>query len=126
MLGAVRQELIFARHQAQAGRPPGWLGVPLLLTSHTWVNAKNEQSHQDPTMAESLLAEMATISRVVYPPAAYAAATPPAHPYDHRAPVTTLRSPQPPPHHPLPPPHPTSLDNPHPTSHSPAPTTTPH
>ena len=55
MLGAVRQELIFARHQAQAGRPPGWLGVPLVLTSHTWENAKNEQSHQDPTIGEALL-----------------------------------------------------------------------
>ena len=42
ILSAVRQELIFARHQAQAGRPPGWLGVPLVLTSHTWENAKNE------------------------------------------------------------------------------------
>src|SRR3546814_3261960 len=53
MLGAVRQELIFARHQVHAGRPPGWLGVPLVLTSHTWENAKNEQSHQEPTMARS-------------------------------------------------------------------------
>src|SRR3546814_13546461 len=38
MLGAVRQELIFARHQVHAGRPPGWLGVPLVLRSEQrWV-----------------------------------------------------------------------------------------
>lgn len=67
MLGAIRQELIFARHLAEAGRPPGWLGVPVILTSHTWENGKNEQSHQDPTLAEALLGEMADCSRVVFP-----------------------------------------------------------
>jgi phosphoketolase len=66
MLGAVRQELIFARHQREAGREPGWLSVALVLTSHTWENGKNEQSHQDPTMAEALLQEMADGSRVVF------------------------------------------------------------
>ena len=66
-LGAVRQELIFARHLAHAGRPPGWLGVPLVLTSHTWENAKNEQSHQDPTIGEALLGEMSDTSRVLFP-----------------------------------------------------------
>ena len=90
MLGAVRQELIFARHQAQAGRPPGWLGVPLVLTSHTWENAKNEQSHQDPTMAEALMGEMADISRVVFPPDANGAAAALARAYAQRGTVTTL------------------------------------
>ncbi|ODT95067.1 MAG: xylulose 5-phosphate 3-epimerase [Rhodanobacter sp. SCN 67-45] len=90
MLGAVRQELIFARHLAHAGRPPGWLGVPLVLTSHTWENAKNEQSHQDPTMAEALLGEMADISRVVFPPDANGAAAALAHAYAQRGTVTTL------------------------------------
>src|SRR5690606_41002895 len=28
MLGAVRQEIIFARHQKEAGRAPGWVSVP--------------------------------------------------------------------------------------------------
>jgi phosphoketolase len=68
MLGAVRQELIFARHQKDAGIEVSWLGVPILLTSHTWENGKNEQSHQDPTLAEALLAEMSDVSRVVFPP----------------------------------------------------------
>lgn len=74
MLGAIRQELIFARHLREAGRPPGWLGVPVVLTSHTWENAKNEQSHQDPTLAEAMLGEMADVAGVVFPPDANAAA----------------------------------------------------
>jgi phosphoketolase len=67
MLGAVRQEITFAENAALAGRPPGWLSVPLVLTSHTWENAKNEQSHQDPTMAEALLGELSHVSRVLFP-----------------------------------------------------------
>lgn len=67
MLGALRQDILFARHQRQAGRDPRWLGVPLLLTSHTWENGKNEQSHQDPTLCEALLGEMSDTSRVLFP-----------------------------------------------------------
>ncbi|WP_363800803.1 xylulose 5-phosphate 3-epimerase [Lysobacter firmicutimachus] len=73
MLGAIRQELIFARQLRRAGRPPGWLSVPLAMTSHTWENAKNEQSHQDPTLSEVLLGEMQDTVRVVFPPDANAA-----------------------------------------------------
>ena len=68
MLGALRQDIIFARHQKLVGQSPGWLGVPVILTSHTWENGKNEQSHQDPTLAEALMGEMADVSRVVFPP----------------------------------------------------------
>jgi phosphoketolase len=67
MLGLMRQEIIFARHQRQVGRPAGWLPVPLVVTSHTWENAKNEQSHQDPTIGEALLGEMSDTSRVLFP-----------------------------------------------------------
>ncbi len=67
MLGALRQEILFARHQAQAGTPPGWLSVVTVATSHTWENGKNEQSHQDPTLAEALLGEMSDTSRVLFP-----------------------------------------------------------
>ena len=67
MLGAIRQEIIFTRHLRDAGREPGWLSVPIISTSHTWENGKNELSHQDPTLAEALMGEMADISRVVYP-----------------------------------------------------------
>jgi phosphoketolase len=67
MHGAVRQEIIFANHCMEAGRPQRWLSIPLLLTSHTWENGKNEQSHQDPSMAESMLGELSHVSRVVYP-----------------------------------------------------------
>ena len=66
MLGALRQEIIFARHQIELGRKPGWIGVPLVVTSHTWENGKNEQSHQDPTMPEALLGEMSDVSRVLF------------------------------------------------------------
>lgn len=41
--------------------------MPLVLTSHTWENGKNEQSHQDPGMAEALLGEPSHISRVLCP-----------------------------------------------------------
>jgi phosphoketolase len=67
MHGAIRQELIFARHQREAGRPPGWIAVPFVLTSHAWENGKNEMSHQDPSLAEALLVEMADVSRVLFP-----------------------------------------------------------
>ncbi|MGH2359539.1 MAG: xylulose 5-phosphate 3-epimerase, partial [bacterium] len=67
MHGAVRQEIIFANHCAEAGRPQRWLSIPLVLTSHTWENGKNEQSHQDPSMAEALMGEPSHVSRVVFP-----------------------------------------------------------
>lgn len=67
MLGALRQDIIFARRQRQIGRAPGWLSVPLIVTSHAWENSKNEQSHQDPTLPESLLGEMSDTARVFFP-----------------------------------------------------------
>lgn len=67
MLGAVRQSLIFARQQKEAGRPAGWLGWPLVATSHTWENGKNQQSHQDTTFCEALLGEMHDVMRVLLP-----------------------------------------------------------
>ncbi|MFV3304164.1 xylulose 5-phosphate 3-epimerase [Pseudomonas sp. NY15181] len=67
MLGAVRQTIIFARQQKEVGRPAGWLGWPLVATSHTWENGKNQQSHQDTTFCEALLGEMNDMVRVVFP-----------------------------------------------------------
>ena len=67
MLGALRQEIIFSRHQKEVGRSPGWLSVPLIVTYHTWENGKNELSHQDPTIGEALLGEMSDVSRVLFP-----------------------------------------------------------
>ncbi|HZR34664.1 MAG TPA: xylulose 5-phosphate 3-epimerase [Nevskia sp.] len=67
MVSALRQELIFADQAGAAGAPPRWLSWPLVLTSHTWENAKNERSHQDPTACEALLAEPSDISRVLFP-----------------------------------------------------------
>lgn len=67
MLGGLRQEIIFARHQRELGQTPGWISVPLIVTSHTWENAKNEQSHQDPTIGEALLGEMSDSARVLFP-----------------------------------------------------------
>jgi phosphoketolase len=67
MVSALRQEILFADQACAAGTPPRWLSWPLVLTSHTWENAKNERSHQDPTAAEALLAEPSHISRVLFP-----------------------------------------------------------
>lgn len=67
MLGAVRQEVIFAANAERAGRPARWLSVPVIMTSHTWENGKNEHSHQDPTFAEAMMGEAWPYSRVVFP-----------------------------------------------------------
>lgn len=67
MFGAARQEVIFAQHLKESGQQARWLSVPIILASHTWENGKNEQSHQDPSMAESMYGEMADISRVFFP-----------------------------------------------------------
>jgi phosphoketolase len=67
MLGALRQEIVFARRQREAGAPAGWISIPLIATSHTWENSKNEQSHQDPTLGEALLGEMSDTARVLFP-----------------------------------------------------------
>ena len=67
MLGLMRQEILFSRHQKDIGQSPGWIAVPLIVTSHTWENSKNEQSHQDPTIGEALLGEMSDTSRVLFP-----------------------------------------------------------
>jgi phosphoketolase len=67
MFGVIRQEVIFANHCREAGRQPRWLSIPLVLTSHTYENGKNEQSHQDPGMAESMMGEVSDVSRVFFP-----------------------------------------------------------
>lgn len=67
MLGAVRQRIIFARMQKEAGRAAGWISWPVVATSHTWENGKNQQSHQDTTFCEALLGEMSDVSRVLFP-----------------------------------------------------------
>lgn len=67
MFGAARQEIIFSKHQKDIGKPAEWLSVPIVLTSNTWENSKNELSHQDPSMAESMLSETSDISRVIFP-----------------------------------------------------------
>ncbi|MFB3120539.1 MAG: xylulose 5-phosphate 3-epimerase, partial [Stenotrophomonas maltophilia] len=68
MHGVMRQEIIFAKHFKEHGKRQGWLSVPLVLTSHTWENGKNEQSHQDPVMAEAMMGEASDVSRVVFVP----------------------------------------------------------
>lgn len=67
MLGALRQRIIFARQQKEIGRPAQWISWPVVATSHTWENGKNQQSHQDTTFAEALLGEMSDVSRVIFP-----------------------------------------------------------
>lgn len=67
MLGALRQRIIFARQQKEVGRPAQWISWPVVATSHTWENGKNQQSHQDTTFSEALLGEMNDVSRVIFP-----------------------------------------------------------
>lgn len=67
MFGGARQEVIFSKHQKEIGKPAKWLSVPLVLTSNTWENGKNELSHQDPSLAESMLSETSDVSRVLFP-----------------------------------------------------------
>lgn len=67
MLGALRQEINWSDHLYSNNRKPGWISVPLILTSHTYENGKNERSHQDTTMCEALLGEPSDISRVLFP-----------------------------------------------------------
>ena len=67
MHGVVRQEITFTDQRNEAGQEVGWLSVPLVMTSHTWENGKNEISHQDTALAESLLGEPSDVSRVVFP-----------------------------------------------------------
>lgn len=67
MLGAMRQEVIFARHALEAGRTVNWLSVPVIASSHTWENGKNEISHQDPTLSEAWLGEMSDLAPVYFP-----------------------------------------------------------
>jgi phosphoketolase len=67
MLGAIRQEVIFAANQTIANKEPRWLSVPVIVTSHTWENGKNEHSHQDTTFAEALLGENSYHCRVLFP-----------------------------------------------------------
>jgi phosphoketolase len=66
MQGAMRQSIIWASHSNERGIPQGWLSVPIVVTSHTWENGKNEQSHQDPALAEAMLGEPSDISRVLF------------------------------------------------------------
>jgi phosphoketolase len=90
MHGAGRQEIIFANHCLEAGRPPRWLSLPLILTSHTWENGKNEQSHQDPSMAEAMLGEPSHVSRVLFPPDFNSAAAVMQQLYQTRGQIWTL------------------------------------
>jgi phosphoketolase len=68
MHGALRQEVTWSEGKREIGEEPGWLSLPLVLTSHAWENAKNEHSHQDPSMAELMLGEAAPSSRVLFVP----------------------------------------------------------
>lgn len=90
MLGIIRQEIIFADEQNGAGSPPGWLSVPIVLTSHAWENAKNERSHQDPVLGEALLGEPSDVSRVLFPADANSAAAVMEGVYRTRGQIWTL------------------------------------
>ncbi|MBI3269988.1 MAG: xylulose 5-phosphate 3-epimerase, partial [Planctomycetes bacterium] len=90
MHGAIRQEIIFSDHCGRHGRPQRWLSIPIVLTSHTYENGKNEQSHQDPSLCEALIGEPAHVSRVVFPADANSASAVLAEVYRTRGQLWTL------------------------------------
>lgn len=90
MLGGLRQEIVFSRRQREIGHEPAWISVPLVVTSHTWENSKNEQSHQDPTIGEALLGEMSDTARVLFPVDANSAMAALRSVYDGRGQVACL------------------------------------
>ena len=67
MLSGLRQEIIFARHQCDAGTRPGWIAIPLIATHLTWETGGTDPSHQDPTLTEALMGEMSDTARVLFP-----------------------------------------------------------
>ena len=90
MHGALRQEIIFADHCNRHGRPQGWTSQGVVMTSHTYENGKNEQSHQDPSLCELLMGEPADVSRVVFPVDANSAAAALQAVYQTRGQIWTL------------------------------------
>jgi phosphoketolase len=60
MLGAVRQEVIFARAKKERGHQ-GWLAIPVVVTS-TWENGKTSNP-TDATFCEALLGKMSDTAR---------------------------------------------------------------
>jgi phosphoketolase len=94
MLGAMRQEVIFARHMRETGRAVNWLSVPIIVSSHTWENGKNEISHQDPTLSEAWLGEMSDVAPVLFPFDGNSAVTVMSYLYRQRGRVAVVVSPK--------------------------------
>lgn len=94
MLGAMRQEVIFARHMRETGRAVNWISVPIIVSSHTWENGKNEISHQDPTLSEAWLGEMSDVAPVLFPFDGNSAVTVMSHLYRQRGRVAVVVAPK--------------------------------
>ena len=90
MLGAMRQEMIFSRRLIESGREVNWISVPVILTSHTWENSKNEQSHQDPSLSEAWMQEMSDAAPVYFPFDANTAVECLSHIYKTRGKIATV------------------------------------
>jgi len=90
MLGAMRQEMIFSRRLIESNRAVNWISVPVILTSHTWENSKNEQSHQDPTLSEAWMQEMSDVAPVYFPFDANTAVTCLSHIYKTRGKIAAV------------------------------------
>ncbi len=67
MMGEIRQEITFSKRKKDSGQEVGWISFPLILTSHTWENSKNEISHQNTVMCEAMIGESSEVSRVLFP-----------------------------------------------------------
>ena len=62
----MRQEIIFARRQKELGQPPGWISVPLIVTSHLGEQQERAVT-PGPDHWRSIAGEMSDTARVLFP-----------------------------------------------------------
>jgi len=67
MFGLLQEELRFARQQKTAGRPPRWLGLPVVASAHTWESGSKGHACQDTSFCEAMLAASGDVARVLFP-----------------------------------------------------------
>lgn len=67
IFGLLQEELRFARQQKKAGRPPRWLGLPVVASAHTWESGSKGHACQDTSFSEAMLAASGDLARVLFP-----------------------------------------------------------
>jgi phosphoketolase len=67
LLAMLRQEIKLARHQFDSGRPPGWLGIPVVIASELWESGTELTSCHTTAFCESLLGETGSFAKLIFP-----------------------------------------------------------